>query len=178
MEKTNTLVKHPREYVVNGDYVIYNAGVLSNPFNCTIEYDGKQFKSVDHLLMYFKAVFFNDTAKAEEILNVSDPRLSKRLGRQVAGYVDADWAAVRENYVTYATYLKFVQNEDCRAEFLRLGEGKHFVQGSRCDSIYGIGVRFADKEAGNAENWKGTNLAGKALDKVYDAIVNNYEITL
>ena len=176
MENNN--FKHTGSGIVTDKYVIYKDGVFSNRYNCNIIYDNKTFKSVDHLLMYFKAVFFNDIEHANEILNVSDSRLSKKIGRQVVGYVDSEWSEVREKYVTYASYLKFIQNENCKTKLLQFGAGRKFVQGSRCDSIYGIGIRFADNDARDSEKWNGTNLAGKALDKVYDAIVNNYEITL
>ena len=183
MENTNNqnnfrIIERTSDMVVSAKYVIYKGGVFSNTYECNIIYDGKTFRSVDHLLMYFKAVFFNDTLRANDILNVPDPRLSKRLGRAVTPFNEEQWSTVKENYVTYASYLKFTQNENCREELLRLGENRHFAQGSRCDAIYGIGMRFSDRESRDEANWKGTNLAGKALDKVYDAIINNYEITL
>ena len=171
-------VKHTGAGIITDKYVIFNDGILSNPYICDIIYDDKNFKSVDHLLMYFKAIFFNDINSATEILNIHEPRLCKKIGRNVTPYIESEWAAVREKYVTYAIYLKFTQNQDCKNTLLKYGDTRKFVQGSRCDSIYGIGLRFKDEIARDETNWKGDNLAGKALDKVYDAIVNNYEITL
>jgi ribA/ribD-fused uncharacterized protein len=156
--------------VITDKYVIFKDDVFSNVYPCKIVYNNIEFGSVDHLFMYFKAVHFNDTEAIESIINISDPRLSKRIGRKIKNFDESIWENVRENYLYEAVYLKFSQNEDLKSLLLEYGKDHKFVQGSRCDYIYGIGIRFKDEEAKDETNWKGLNIAGKVLDKVYEEL--------
>jgi len=79
------------------------AAALSNWYGCSFDYDGRTFHSSEQAIMYEKAALFGDDAKAAEISAVG-PAASfaaddghgkrvQRLGREVAGFDEAEWAA-------------------------------------------------------------------------------------
>jgi ribA/ribD-fused uncharacterized protein len=70
-----------------------------------------------------------------------------------------------------ANLYKYSQNEELKELLLNPElEGKHYVEASPLDKIWGIGV--GETEALDDEsNWRGQNLLGKALDEVRDKLV-------
>ena len=50
---------------------------------------------------------FKDNEVLENILLTSDPMETKKLGRKVSNFVDADWVAVARDIVTRGCWLKF-----------------------------------------------------------------------
>ena len=137
-------------------------------------------------MMYHKALLFNDTAMASEILAEPSPQATRSLGRRVTPFSDETWAANRERIVTQASILKFSHpvSEDgfrrgngegaaelpagaegngggrLRAALLETGE-REIVEASPRDRIWGVG--FGAKNAGGRREKWGMNLLGKAL---------------
>ena len=142
----------------------YGSG-LSNFYPCTINFHGNTFKSSEQLFMYLKARHFKDEDIAQKILLAKTPRDAKFLGRKVRGFDEVEWAKERCTYMEVALFHKFRQNKSL-ADFLRSPEfdGKHFVEGSPTDTIWGVGIHYTNPEIDNPQNWKGQNLLGKALD--------------
>jgi ribA/ribD-fused uncharacterized protein len=130
------------------------------------------FPTSEHMFMWQKARHFKDEISANAILNVEHPRDAKKIGRKVSNFDNNEWAKVRYEKMLRAVTLKFTQNEDLR-EFLlsKRFDGKHFVEASPFDEIWGIGYDenhvFADDET----KWKGLNLLGKCLDEVRDNLI-------
>lgn len=125
-------------------------------------------------MMYRKALLFNDTDTASEILLTSDAKTIKALGRKVHPWDEATWLANRERIVQEASYFKFKNGKaylederdgkwkvsDLREALLKTGD-RELVEASPFDKIWGIG--FApDKVPVNRKRW-GLNLLGKAL---------------
>ena len=52
---------------------------LCNMYQCTVEYNGKQFKSAEHLYGYRKCVFADEAALSELVFNAPDVFAAKRL---------------------------------------------------------------------------------------------------
>jgi len=148
----------------------------SNWFKChfTVEYNGKtlEFFNSEQYFMWVKAITFGDEDVAEKILEKGkNPKTAKALGREVKNYDDKVWNEKRYQVMVDANLYKYSQNEELKELLLNPElEGKHYVESSPLDKIWGIGV--GETEALDDEsNWRGQNLLGKVLDEVRDKLV-------
>jgi hypothetical protein len=114
-----------------------------------------------------KAGYFGDDETYNKILSTNTPEEAKKLGRQVKGFVDEEWAIVRENIMYDIVYEKFAQNKNLR-DFLLSEEFKNkiFVEGSPFDGVWGVKIDYRNDIIDDESNWNGTNLLGKVLEKV------------
>jgi ribA/ribD-fused uncharacterized protein len=122
--------------------------------------------------MYVKAITFKDYKTSERILKEGiSPRIAKDLGRLVKNYDDKVWDEKRYQVMLDANILKFTQHKESRDILLNPKfDGKHFVEASPYDGIWGI--RCGENEALDDEsNWNGRNLLGKVLDEVREKLV-------
>lgn len=136
---------------------------LSNFYPCEFVFNGKMFHFSEQCFMYQKAILFNDFDVANQILNETDVRKIKVLGRKVKNFNNELWDIHKENFMYNACYAKFSQNDRLK-DFL-LGTGNcEIVEASPVDNIWGIGFS-SDKAMENIDKW-GQNLLGKCLMKV------------
>lgn len=145
------------------EYKFFYNGMFSNFFTCKIKYKGKEFRNSEQAFMWCKAMFFNDTQTAQEILETTTPWDAKALGRKVKPYDNAKWDAVRFDYMYEVCLAKFSQNERLKKELLLY---ENYVEASPTDKIWGIGLAEYDLRIDDPKNWQGLNLLGKVLDKV------------
>lgn len=117
----------------------------------------------EQYMMHQKALYFNDIEIANQIMNETDPRTIKDLGRKVRNYVDSEWNAVRYDIVKAGLYQRFNQNQQLK-NFLVSKKDYILVEASPFDKIWGIGY---DEEHAldNIDNW-GQNLLGKILTEL------------
>lgn len=129
------------------------------------------FPTAEHYFMYLKAMTFGDTDSAMKILEVPTPKEAKKLGRNVKGFKDSEWEVLREAKMLMALRAKFSQSK-YHKDFLldHKFTGKHFVEASPYDRIWGIGVYEGDPKLLNTSRW-GLNLLGKCLDQVRKEIL-------
>jgi ribA/ribD-fused uncharacterized protein len=121
------------------------------------------YPTAEHYMMYHKALLFNDPDVATQILEATDPKDVKALGRMVKDFDDDTWKDKRYQIVVDGNFLKFRQHDNLRKLLLET-EGSFIVEASPRDRIWGIG--FGAKNAlANKERW-GLNLLGKALMEV------------
>ena len=169
--------EHFKNVNITDKYVSFWGGVFSNFYPCKIHFGGSEkfhltecdFKSSEQYFMWLKATFFDDSITAREILNAKTPKEAKRLGRQVIGFDEKEWEEVREDMMYTAVYQKFKQNPElCRYLINPVTETRHFVEASKFDRIWGIGLGFGEDDdlICDEKNWLGQNLLGKVLDKV------------
>ena len=161
---------------ITNDYVFFWGEEFSNFYPAPIHYeeDGVEycFPTSEHMFMWQKAKHFRDEFSASAILNVEHPRDAKKIGRKVLNFDDNEWAKVRYEKMLRAVTLKFTQNEDLKEFILsKEFEGKHFVEASPFDKIWGIGLAENDELADNKANWKGLNLLGECLNEVRDELL-------
>lgn len=135
---------------------------LSQWFPAQFEIDGNTYFTAEHYMMAEKARLFGDYSVAEKILVASTPGEAKSLGRSVANYDEARWAAARFGIVVKGNYAKFAQNESLGA-FLLTTQNRILVEASPVDAIWGNGLAADDPDASSPSNWPGLNLLGFAL---------------
>lgn len=156
-------------------YIYFWGSCFSNwaeaPFKAVIDGKKLDFSNSEQYFMYIKAKTFGDEATALKILmDGADPKAAKTFGRMVKNYNDAVWNEKRYQVMVDACLLKFEQNADMKALLLSDElKGRHFVEGSPIDKIWGIGCHW--KEAKDDQsNWNGLNLLGKCLDEVRERL--------
>lgn len=136
---------------------------LSNFYPCEFEFNDKMFNFSEQCFMYQKALLFNDFGFAEQILNETDVRQIKALGRKVKDFDNELWDKHKEDFMYNACYAKFSQNDELKDFLLNTGN-REIVEASPVDNIWGIGFS-SDRAMENIDKW-GQNLLGKTLMKV------------
>lgn len=163
---------------VTENYVFFWGGVFSNWYTSPIKLentsivnmDGNEenvvFPTSEHYFMYLKAMAFGDNDSAWKIIHTETPKEAKKLGRGVKGFNDAEWELLREPKMLIALRAKFSQNPELKKELLSPKyKGKHFVEASPYDKIWGIGKGEEDPTLLETTEW-GLNLLGRCLDKI------------
>lgn len=148
-------------------------GYLSNWYVSEFKIDSIKFSSMEQYMMYKKAIVFNDTKIAKEILETTDVSRIKALGRQVSKYNDTHWNGVRQIIIYKGLLEKFSQNEDLKKRLLNTGNDI-LAECAVQDKIWGIGLSMKDVNRWDMEKWRGENLLGFALMIVREDLLRNY----
>lgn len=123
------------------------------------------FSSTEQWMMWRKARLFGDNELARVMLETSDPKTVKDLGRKVANFNQEAWDKYKLDIVIAGNYLKFDQNPEWKERLTQVVRNRqYFVEASPYDRVWGIGIRASEARAGH--NWKGENLLGIALTNV------------
>ena len=122
--------------------------------------------------MYQKAICFNDTKTASEILRTSDVGHIKALGRMVANYNENYWNGVRQIIIYEGLLAKFSQNRNL-AELLIDTKDALVAECAVNDLIWGIGLSMKNPDRLDPKKWKGKNLLGYALMMVRTKMIQN-----
>ena len=128
------------------------------------------FNSTEQYMMYYKALLFEDTETATQIMQSAFPREQKALGRRVKGFDISTWSAHAKKIMFSGCFLKFTQNEELRKELMDTGN-TILVEASRQDIIWGIGMYETDEGVESPKNWKGSNWLGETLTLVKQSIL-------
>jgi ribA/ribD-fused uncharacterized protein len=136
--------------------------------------DGHTFPTAEHFMMFAKARLFGDDPTAERVLTAASPRLAKDLGREVKGFSEERWAALRFDVVTVGNLAKFEQTPALGAHLLGTGEAV-LVEASPDDLIWGIGLHRGEEGAGDPLRWRGLNLLGFAVTRARRLLTGHEE---
>ncbi len=116
--------------------------IFSNHYRCANPFwipkhqaVGAKFWTVEHFMMYEKAMLFGDTNIAVDIANVYHPQEAKKLGRRVKNFDNSKWEAFRENIVVNGLYAKMMANPTMGCGY-QAKEGRVFVEASPYDAIW------------------------------------------
>jgi ribA/ribD-fused uncharacterized protein len=131
--------------------------------------DGLLYSCPEQFMMAGKAKLFGDHASFAKIMTEANPRVQKKLGQKVTGFVEKTWLAHRLAIVSAATYAKFTQHPAFKARLLATGD-KIIAEASPLDSLWGIGMAVSDPLVRVQKQWRGTNLLGVALMNVRERI--------
>lgn len=148
-------------------------GFLSNWFYSPFNKNGIQFINSEQYFMWRKQQLFDsENIKLEsDILNTTDSRIIKNLGRKVNNFDEKVWNDVKYNIMYEAVYEKFSQNIRLK-HLLTYTKNTILVEASPYDRVWGIGIN--EKNARRSMPWKGDNLLGKALMEVRDNILREF----
>ncbi|XOV65860.1 MAG: NADAR family protein [Fluviicola sp.] len=146
-----------------------DASCLSQWYPAEFQEKGIIFRSAEHWMMYQKALLFNDSEIAQEIIQCDSPGEAKKLGRKVSSFDQKKWEAKRFEIVVKGNQLKFSQNPRLQ-EYLIKTKARVLVEASPVDPIWGIGRSRNAMNVENPKNWRGLNLLGFALMEARDEI--------
>ena len=148
---------------------------FSQFFEATFQDDeNNSYCCAEQFMMASKAMCMGDAATLAKIMACGyDPREIKALGRRVAPYDEAKWNQVREAVVARGNYLKFTQNKRL-SKLLLSTQDLTLVEAAPNDHIWGIGISVQD--AAKGAKWKGSNLLGKCLMHVREAIASDVKV--
>ena len=135
----------------------------SSPFVDDSTSPPTHFRTAEHYMMHHKALLMGDKEIAEMIVQSPTPAEAKTLGREVKNFKQEIWDANCDRVVESGNFLKFSQNEKCKAALLGTSN-REIIEASPNDRIWGIGFNALDAE-GKEKEW-GENKLGKALMKV------------
>ncbi|CAE6416832.1 unnamed protein product [Rhizoctonia solani] len=119
------------------------------------------YENAEQYMMHQKGMLFApDSPITSSILETTNPRDIKALGRMIPNFNEAIWKRERLSIVTEGSRLKFKQSEILKAQLLATGDNE-LVEASPFDRIWGVG--FGAKNAPRKRDKWGENLLGKAL---------------
>jgi ribA/ribD-fused uncharacterized protein len=159
MAQTYTFFWKPSE--TNGEFSQWHMSEFTDA-------EGIIYKCAEQYMMYWKAKLFDDEKIAKKILDTTDPKEIKLLGRKIKNFDESTWVANREDIVYDGNYYKFTQDKKLKKKLLKCS---NFVEASPYDKIWGIGY-VKSQALANKSTW-GLNLLGKALDKVKEVLKEN-----
>ena len=140
-------------------------GVFSQWHATPFELDGRSFVTAEQWMMFGKASLFGDVETATRIAETPDPSVQKRLGQQVAGFVQSTWDEAKVGIVYTGNRAKFEQNAGARRQLFGTGTAM-LVEANPRDWIWGIGLSADDPDVHRPERWRGSNLLGRILTRV------------
>ncbi len=150
---------------ITDKYVFFWGSEFSNWHPCKFKYKDKNFSNTEQAFMWEKAMYFHDNEIADQIINTSNPRICKELGRKVRNFNAETWMIMSYSIMVSVNMAKYSQNPELKKILLSTGD-KTIVEASPYDKIWGIGLYWNTDECLNESNWQGMNLLGKALMEV------------
>lgn len=149
-------------------YTFFWGGPFSQWYPSTfIDDNGVMYNCCEQYMMAKKAEVFNDTETYDLIMKETDPKLQKKLGREVKNFDTHTWESCCESIVYDANVYKFTQNPKLRL-CLEKTKGTELVEASPYDKIWGIGLGQEHPDRFDKTKWRGKNLLGLILDDVRD----------
>ncbi len=127
------------------------------------------YQTAEHWMMASKARLFGDDESLAKILESTDPKTAKALGRTVKNFDDDMWKSNARRLVTEGNFAKFEQNGELRAFLVGTGN-LILVEASPYDRTWGNGLMADDERAKNPATWQGQNLLGFALMDVREKL--------
>ena len=91
-------------------YKFFWSGIFSNWEPSTFTVDGITFNCGEQYMMFYKAFLFLNSDIAAKILESTNPKEQKSLGRQVKNFDEKLWSENRVHIMTKGLREKFLQN--------------------------------------------------------------------
>lgn len=125
---------------VNDDILFYRAtglyGFLSNLYRCTVEFEGRIFRSSEDAYQFGKP---RDPCVAEWIISAPKPHLCAAAGHSLLSFdIVPEWNNLKVPRMTRILNAKFSQHPDL-AERLLETYPRLLIENSQTDAFWGIG---------------------------------------
>jgi ribA/ribD-fused uncharacterized protein len=133
-----------------------------------IHYNGLEFPTAEHYMMYHKANLFQDYNSAEAIIKAASPKEAKVIGRNIQNFDQEIWDNNKYNIVKMGNLLKLTQHPDFLKTLLSTGTSI-LVEASPYDKIWGVGLPASDPRIVDPHQWLGENLLGFVLTDIKDS---------
>jgi ribA/ribD-fused uncharacterized protein len=153
----------------NNNYIFFYGGIYSQWYSSEFTSSGITYANCEQYMMYKKALLFEDYVAAKKIINCTNPKIIKALGRSVKNFNSDMWDIVKFKIVKRANFLKFSQNEELKKQLLAT-KNKIIVEASPYDKIWGIGMSVEQAQKTTEDKWNGLNLLGKAIMDARDKL--------
>ncbi|KAL2872519.1 NADAR family protein [Aspergillus lucknowensis] len=95
------------------------------------------------------------------IMRTNSPKSQKMLGRKVPNFDDGLWTKASRVIVVAGCIARAEVDDQLKGLYLA-SDGRVFVEGSRKDRVWGVGLDWKSKEILDESNWRGTNRLGEA----------------
>ena len=142
---------------------------LSNHHPCSLSVEDQHFTSVEQFFMKCKASHFQDHNKVQEIMNNTNPKRAKALGRQIQNFDASSWHSVCDEYMKKGLSAKFRQNPSL-AKYLKDTGITVLVEANPHDTYWGVGLSLTSMDIWNPEKWRGKNTLGVLLQQIRDVL--------
>lgn len=154
---------------MNDNCVFFWGGPFSNFYPAKIVVDGITYFCTEQYFMSKKALHFGDEETNTLIMQSTDPKTAKKLGRQVKGFIAKEWDNVSRTYMFEANYAKFTQHKRLKDELLATGN-KKLAEASPFDNLWGLGLDAFHAARIDESEWPGKNWLGEVLMLVREKI--------
>lgn len=156
---------------MNTQYTFFFTGPFSQWYKSNFVLDGITFNTAEQYMMYQKALLFEDTEIATQILKTNDPRKQKELGRKVKKFDMSYWNEHCLQLVFRGNHAKFSQNKRLY-DMLMNTSPTILVEASPYDKIWGIGLDEKAAAKTPESDWPGTNWLGRTLTHLREHFEN------
>ena len=144
---------------------------LSNYHPAHFTINRETFTCSEQYIQKGKALLFNDTTTANQIMAATTPQEMKRLGSKVSNFSPVTWKEKAPGIALTGLEQKFRQNPSLK-DYLVKTDAKILVEASPHDKLWGIGVYMYDRDLIKKKDTWGNNLLGKSLMEIRDLVTH------
>ena len=143
--------------------------LLSN-FNTDfpVTIDGINYSCNEKYIQQQKALLFGDERKAKLIMEATEPKEIKELGKRIKGYNDSAWKAQAPSVIMTCNRQKVYDYPEVREYLTKTGNRK--LGEATPDPFFGIGIHIGDVAVFNPAEWPGRNIMGTVLTELRSEI--------
>lgn len=134
--------------------------------------EGIGYKTIEHYIVYQKAILFGDLDVAERVLQSPNGRAAKAESKKIAGYDPAIWKDERYVIELSAVYHKFKSHSDALTHLMKTND--RLLVDCTDDTYWGSGVRLDDPSARTRKRWPGNNIGGRTLMDARDILAKEF----
>lgn len=157
------------DHVIKNGMCLFFRSWLSNWTTSPMLIDDVNYSCVEQYMMSMKARRFGDFEALHGIMNTSNPKEQKAIGRLVKNFNSELWDDISFEIVTRGTIEKYRQNPKLLIKLQQIGNVE-FAEASPYDTIWGIGLSSDNPDAFDKSKWIGKNLLGLAINKAKELI--------
>lgn len=166
------MAEHNEKFFEDDSGVYFKSFYPSQWFISPFIIEGYNYNCCEQYMMAMKASYFNDEGTKQLIMNATEPKEHKSLGRLVKNFDENEWNKVADEIVFQGNLAKFSQNPELKQKLIDTKD-KIFVECSPYDRIWGNGLNITDTLKTHPDNWLGSNRLGKAIMRVREVLNTN-----